>query len=66
MKELDVLLSRYLERGYPAAPAAEQDAFRRLLEMQDPEIYALLTARADAGDQALANVVARIQVTARD
>ena len=40
MKELDILLTRYLDERYGAAPAAEQDAFQRLLEIQDPVIYA--------------------------
>jgi antitoxin CptB len=40
MKELDLLLTRYLDERYGAAPAHEQEAFRRLLETQDPLIYA--------------------------
>jgi antitoxin CptB len=40
MKELDILLTRYVDERYGAAPAEEQDAFRRLLETQDPVIYA--------------------------
>ncbi|HEX3395512.1 MAG TPA: succinate dehydrogenase assembly factor 2 [Steroidobacteraceae bacterium] len=40
MKELDILLSRYLDERFCAASPEEQDAFRRLLEVQDPQIYA--------------------------
>jgi antitoxin CptB len=40
MKELDILLTRYLDERYGTAPAAEQEAFRGLLEIQDPVIYA--------------------------
>ncbi len=40
MKELDVLLSRYVEERYDAAPPAERAAFEALLEDQDPQIYA--------------------------
>jgi antitoxin CptB len=40
MKELDILLARYLDERFCAAPAEEQDAFRGLLEIQDPLIYA--------------------------
>jgi antitoxin CptB len=40
MKELDILLVRYLDEQYGAAPPQEQEAFRRLLEIQDPVIYA--------------------------
>jgi antitoxin CptB len=40
MKELDILLTRYLDERYGAAPAEEQEAFRHLLESQDPLIFA--------------------------
>jgi antitoxin CptB len=40
MKELDILLSRYLDEQFDAASPQEQEAFRRLLEIQDPVIYA--------------------------
>jgi antitoxin CptB len=40
MKELDILLSRYVDERFSGAPAEEQNAFRSLLETQDPVIYA--------------------------
>jgi antitoxin CptB len=40
MKELDVLLTRYVDERFAAAPAAEQQAFERLLDAQDPVLYA--------------------------
>jgi antitoxin CptB len=40
MKELDLLLTRYMDERYGAAPPEEQEAFRGLLATQDPEIYA--------------------------
>jgi antitoxin CptB len=40
MKELDLLLTRYMDVRYGAAPAEEQEAFRGLLEAQDPVIFA--------------------------
>jgi antitoxin CptB len=40
MKELDILLTRYVDERYRAASAEEQQAFRTLLETQDPVIYA--------------------------
>ena len=57
MRELDVLLVRYLERDWPAAGQAERTAFRDLLEWQDPEINALLLGRLEPGDEALAHVL---------
>lgn len=60
-KELDLLLGRFLERAYADAPPAVQRAFRRLLECQDPELYALLSGRMSANDPELADVVERIR-----
>jgi antitoxin CptB len=40
MKELDILLARYMDERYCAASPQEREAFRRLLEIQDPVIYA--------------------------
>jgi len=61
MKELDVLLSRFLEGGYPALDEAGQRGFARLLEHQDPEIYALLTGRAETDDPEIDRVVQHIR-----
>jgi antitoxin CptB len=40
MKELDLLLTRYMDERYGAASPGEQEAFRALLETQDPVLYA--------------------------
>lgn len=55
-----MLLLRYLERDFPAATAAEQDAFEVLLSLQDPHIVDLLAGRARAEDPALSHVVERL------
>ncbi len=39
MKELDILLARYLDEHFCSASSAEQGAFRRLLETQDTILY---------------------------
>lgn len=39
MKELDVLLLRYVEERYLEAPSDHRDTFRALLEAPDPVIY---------------------------
>ncbi|MCI0750101.1 MAG: succinate dehydrogenase assembly factor 2 [Nevskiales bacterium] len=47
MVELDVLATRYYERRFPTAPAAERAAFIRLLEsVEDPEIWAWILSQA--------------------
>jgi antitoxin CptB len=40
MKELDVLLRRYVDERFATASTAEQQAFESLLDAQDPVIYA--------------------------
>ncbi|MDP9012521.1 MAG: succinate dehydrogenase assembly factor 2 [Pseudomonadota bacterium] len=60
MKELDVLLTRYLEESYRGATPAEQQAFRRLLDAQDPLLYAYCLGRASPSDAMLASVLERI------
>ena len=66
MKELDELLVRFLDTGYAESPPRLQQAFARLLELQDPELYALLCGRTEATDDPdAAEVVERIRYTAR-
>ncbi|HEX7965977.1 MAG TPA: succinate dehydrogenase assembly factor 2 [Gammaproteobacteria bacterium] len=57
MKELDLLLVRYLDSRYPAAPQEEQGAFRELLEMQDPVLFAYVTGRERPATEELCRVV---------
>ena len=65
MKELDVLLERYLEGPYNSESASAREAFTRLLEHQDPELYALLTGRTVTEDPELAEVIERIRACHR-
>ncbi|TXH06399.1 MAG: succinate dehydrogenase assembly factor 2 [Nevskiaceae bacterium] len=39
MKELDVLLERYLAKRYDEAPEAERAAFVALMSEEDPQIW---------------------------
>ena len=63
MQELDLLLMRYMDRHYPAADLAHKAAFEALLNLQDPEILALLTRRKIAQDVATRDVVERLLST---
>lgn len=65
MRELDVLLLRYLERDFPGADAATQAAFEELLSAQDPQIVDLLAGREVAEDVALNAVIQRLLANAR-
>lgn len=61
MKELDLVLVRFLENRYADATEAEQAAFREVLQMQDPEILAYLTGRMEPPTGALGRVVEAIR-----
>jgi antitoxin CptB len=43
--ELDLLLGRFLDGGYQQLDAAEARAFAELAEMEDPELWDLVTGR---------------------
>jgi antitoxin CptB len=62
MKELDVLLERWLERRWSLADGALRAAFTQLLELPDPQLedWLLRGARpADAGLAALLDDIVR-------
>jgi len=61
MRELDELLVAYLEHDYERAASAEREAFARLLDLQDPEIFGYLVGRDRPADAELSHVVARIR-----
>ena len=60
MRELDVILMRYVDAHYDSVSAAEQAAFRDLLSLPDPDILGLLTARDVGDDPAVDRVVSRL------
>ena len=61
MKELDLVLLRWLEQDYPRASTAERAAFARILDLQDPEIFGYLVGRDEPSDETLCHVLARIR-----
>jgi antitoxin CptB len=61
MKELDLVLVRYLEHEYPAASPDDRAAFARILELQDPELFGYLVGRDSPSDAGLRHVLARIR-----
>ena len=64
MRELDVLLSRYLEKVYPGSEEPQKAAFRRVLELPDPDLIGYLMSGENPADPELANVVERIRGSA--
>lgn len=61
MKELDVLLERWLGREGGGASAEELARFEGLLDLQDPELARYLLAGEPHPDPALALLIARIR-----
>jgi antitoxin CptB len=62
MKELDVLLTRYLERDYYRAPLAQREAFEALLERPDPDILDYILGRVVPESRELGLVIARLSI----
>lgn len=60
MRELDVLLQRYLEQRYSSASQEEQQAFEALLELPDPELFAWITKRKQPSEPHLLHVIERL------
>ena len=57
MKELDLVLTRYLRQRWPAATVTERACFERILELPDPLLAACLTGRERAPDPELQKMV---------
>jgi len=64
MKELDMLLRRYLDHEYDLASVSEQSAFERLLALQDPALYDYLTGRDAPEDMDVQALVDKIRRSA--
>ena len=60
MKELDVLLTRYVNEEYVQAAPADQAAFRQLLDFQDPVIHAYCLGGEPPPTAVLAALIERI------
>lgn len=61
MRELDELLLNYLANHYPSSSDAHKQAFRRLLDLQDPELLRYLLGKLVSDDELVADVVTRIR-----
>jgi antitoxin CptB len=66
MKELDLLLTGYVDWDYRHADPDHQEAFRRLLDCPDPTIYDYVLGRVQPPDAALAALIRRITRTPSD
>ena len=57
MKELDLLMERYLDDHFVSASQQDQQAFRAILQMPDPELYDLVLGRTSSNDPDIARVI---------
>ena len=60
MRELDQLMQRYLEHGWPTAADAERGAFLRLLEVEDDKLWAWCMGQERPDDPEMHGLVQRI------
>ncbi len=60
MRELDDLLTSYLERRYDAAGADEKEAFAALLALPDPELVGYLLNRQQPASERIGHVIKQI------
>ncbi|MGI9247101.1 MAG: succinate dehydrogenase assembly factor 2 [Steroidobacteraceae bacterium] len=61
MRELDVMLNRYLDRAWSVASTPERDAFLQLVELQDPELFGYLVGRDSPAEEQQRAVIAAIR-----
>ena len=64
MRELDLLLLAFLERGYGALDAGGRTCFERLVDYPDPVLLELLMGRMTPSDKDVAQLVERIRACA--
>lgn len=61
MKELDVLLERFVSTEYDALTALEHQAFCNLLEKSDPDLYGAIMGLASPEGAVEAHLIERIR-----
>ncbi len=63
MRELDVVLSGFLDTRYAELTESLQQAFQTLLDQNDPEIWSWLLGTSEPEDEALRDIIAVIRNT---
>lgn len=64
MRELDQLLERWLDRGWPSSSETERDVFRRLLAVEDDKLWRVFLGYERLADADLQRLVERITALA--
>ena len=60
MRELDDLLTRWLDEHYDSATEADKSAFHALLELPDPELVSYLLNRQLPAPESIARIVQQV------
>ena len=63
MRELDLLLSAFLDESYDSLSEADQQSFENLLTCTDDQLLRWLTGRAPADDAALSGIISLIKAS---
>jgi antitoxin CptB len=61
MRELDVLLLRYVDQAWPHVSNGERDAFAQLVDLPDPELFGYLVGRAEPVEDTVRAVIDAIR-----
>ncbi|MEE4638836.1 MAG: succinate dehydrogenase assembly factor 2 [Wenzhouxiangella sp.] len=64
MRELDTLLTRWLEQRWPSAGQQRRDAFERLLQSEDDQLWDWLLGRSRPDSIDLAEIVDDVRLAA--
>jgi antitoxin CptB len=59
--ELDITLTRFLDKDFASLSDEQQQAFVVLADMEDYDLWDLLTGKAEIDDAGLATVVAMLR-----
>lgn len=60
IRELDLVFGRFLEQGFDSLPPGELDAFERLLDQNDLDIYDWLMGRSEPPTDEFRRLIARL------
>jgi len=61
LRELDILLGGFLDQQFPGLSAQQAEAFAALAEMEDIDLWPLITGKRDCADSMQAEVVAMMR-----
>ncbi len=61
MHEMDVILGQFMEMRFPDLSPAQVTAFTRLAEMQDIDLWPLVSGRKACDDPALAEILVMLR-----